>query len=117
MSEFEFQRDSEGRLSLPEAIGQALGFASVCWDPKPTGVFDSVLAGQALARLQYYIEQTTVPADEHSDFINEILKNTPDSWDGEESGEWIAVQYVRALEERVVRLGGTLEKWEGGDEG
>jgi hypothetical protein len=27
-----------------EAIGQAIGAASMCWDPLPTGVFQSELA-------------------------------------------------------------------------
>jgi hypothetical protein len=31
-------------LTLSEILGQALGAASMCWDPRPTGVFDSTRA-------------------------------------------------------------------------
>lgn len=29
---------------IAELVFQALGYASLCWDPKPTGVFDSAEA-------------------------------------------------------------------------
>lgn len=56
------------------------------------------------------------PADEeeaypHQQFVNDLLENAPESWDGEDAAESIAVAYVRALEERVVQLGGTTERW------
>lgn len=47
----------------------------------------------------------------HQKFVEEILERAPDSWDGEESADYIAVAYVRALEARVVGLGGSLDKW------
>ena len=33
---------------LAEAIGQAIGEASMCWSPTPTGVFDSTRASSVL---------------------------------------------------------------------
>lgn len=39
-----------------------------------------------------------------------VLAGAPESWDGEDSAESIAVAYVRALEARVQALGGSLEK-------
>lgn len=45
------------------------------------------------------------------DFINDLLLNTPESWDGEGSVESVAVDYVRTLEDRVLALGGSLERW------
>lgn len=33
------------------AIGLALGAASMCWDPRPTGVFDSTKAGELVDEL------------------------------------------------------------------
>lgn len=48
---------------------------------------------------------------EHQEFVNQLLSNTPESWDGDEAAEWIATEYVRELERRVVALGGTLERW------
>ena len=38
--EFQFQRNKDGSLSIVEAVYQALGAASMCWNPTPTGVFD-----------------------------------------------------------------------------
>jgi hypothetical protein len=48
---------------------------------------------------------------QHQEFVNELLKNAPESWDDDAAAESVAVDYVRALEERVVALGGTTEKW------
>ena len=45
-------------------------------------------------------------ADEHDDFLEELLKNIGDEWDGDEAAESIAVSYVRHLEDEVRRLGG-----------
>ncbi len=53
---FKFSAQPGEDLRLSEAIGQALGFASVCWEPKPEGVFDSALAGQAADALLKYVE-------------------------------------------------------------
>ena len=47
----------------------------------------------------------------HCDFMNRLLERTPDSWDGEESAEWIVEQYVKELERRVLESGGSLEKY------
>jgi hypothetical protein len=40
---------------ISEAVGQALGYASLCWEPKPTGVFDSTLAAAALEELTAWL--------------------------------------------------------------
>jgi len=34
----------------------------------------------------------------HQEFVNEILENTPESYDGDDAAEAIAVTYVRDLE-------------------
>lgn len=44
MTTFEFHREDDGSLSLESAVFQALGGASTCWVPTPTGVFDSTRA-------------------------------------------------------------------------
>jgi hypothetical protein len=36
--------------------------------------------------------------EEHSEFVNEILKGAPECMDGDASGESIALDYVRSLE-------------------
>lgn len=45
---------------IQEVLGQLAGAASVCWDPRPTGVFDSELASEfldeALARIVTLLE-------------------------------------------------------------
>lgn len=39
------QRGSDGTpLTVREIVGQAIGTGSVCWDPRPSGVFDSETA-------------------------------------------------------------------------
>lgn len=43
--------------SLTEAVFQALGTASMCWDPKPTGVFDSMEAKRVGEGLMEWIEE------------------------------------------------------------
>lgn len=52
---FAFQPEHDGTLPLRTAVFQALGAASVCWDPMPVGcVFDSTRAeaiGEALMAL------------------------------------------------------------------
>ena len=44
------------------------------------------------------------------EFVNEILRGAPESWDGDGSAESIALDYVREIERRLYALGGTLEK-------
>lgn len=46
-----------------------------------------------------------------AELVERLQLGMPESWDGEESGEWIVEQYVRELERRVLALGGSLEKY------
>lgn len=51
---FEFRPEDDGTLSLESAVFQALGAASMCWEPRPTGLFDSTrakLIGDALVEM------------------------------------------------------------------
>ncbi len=41
---FAFQPSEGQELSVEEAVFQALGAASMCWDTTPTGIFDSTRA-------------------------------------------------------------------------
>ena len=41
--------------NLQEALGQAIGFASMCWDPKPEGVFASTVAEELVDELMNWI--------------------------------------------------------------
>ena len=34
--------------AVREAIGECAGYVSLCWEPRPTGVFDSTLAAAAV---------------------------------------------------------------------
>jgi hypothetical protein len=49
--------------------------------------------------------------DGYDDWVNDLLKNAPESWDSDEGAESIVTGYVRALERRVQALGGSLERW------
>jgi len=42
--------------NLDDAIGETIGFVSVCWDPKPTGMFESDKASKAVNELLKWIE-------------------------------------------------------------
>lgn len=53
---------------------------------------------------------------DNDEFINELLSGAPESWDGDEAAEAIAVAYVRELERRVLATGGTLERWPDADQ-
>lgn len=56
MSEFEFTREHDGSLSLESAVFQALGYASVCWEPMDgTGVFQSEQAKDCGEKLLGFI--------------------------------------------------------------
>jgi hypothetical protein len=41
---------------LKQEIGIALGYASMCWEPKPTGVFRSELASAEVERVYALVE-------------------------------------------------------------
>lgn len=47
----------------------------------------------------------------YDDWVNDLMKNTPDSWDDDASAEQIVMAYLHELEHRVLALGGSLEKW------
>jgi hypothetical protein len=49
---------------IHEAVMQTLGFASLCWVPKPEGVFDSTTAGDAGEELIAFLrrKQIGIPA-------------------------------------------------------
>lgn len=42
--------------NLNDAIGETAGFVSFCWDPKPTGMFESDKASKALNELFKWID-------------------------------------------------------------
>lgn len=45
------------------------------------------------------------------DWTNGILFDAPESWDGEESADSIALDYVATLEKRLDNAGISREKW------
>lgn len=47
----------------------------------------------------------------YDDWLDDLMKNIPDSWDGEDGAESIVMAYLHELESRVLALGGSLEKW------
>jgi hypothetical protein len=56
-----------------------------------------------------YAEQVLHQEREYADaFVNQLLENAPETWDGDDSAEALAVDYVRHLEAEVERLGGSL---------
>lgn len=58
---FTFVRSSDADITLSEAIGQALGAASMCWEhPEGAGTFDSERAGRIFAELYKLIQEKAV---------------------------------------------------------
>jgi hypothetical protein len=47
----------------------------------------------------------------HGEYVDGLLESAPESWDGEEAADDIAVRYVRHLESEVRRLGGCPERF------
>jgi hypothetical protein len=57
------------------------------------------IASEALAgEIAKAAQEETAYFGYHDEFVNDILANTPESWDGDDAAEDIAVRYVRALE-------------------
>ncbi len=53
---WEPMQTNEEAVTPEEAIGQALGSASMCWDPKPSSqVFDSQKCEDVLDGLMHYL--------------------------------------------------------------
>jgi hypothetical protein len=53
-----------------------------------------------------------VPDPEWDDYLNLLVANTPECWDGDEDESDIALTYLRHLEAEVIRLGGSTHKFE-----
>jgi len=55
------ENEFAGCKSIAEVVGQCAGAVSVCWEPRPTGVFDSRPAGAfvdaAVARIHELLEK------------------------------------------------------------
>lgn len=57
MGDFKFQPNHDGTLTLKEAVGQALGAASVCWsDVSAAGTFQSESCSEIVRALVEFIE-------------------------------------------------------------
>ena len=46
--ELEVNDDVTIEQAVSDAIGECAGYVSLCWNPRPTGVFDSALASAAV---------------------------------------------------------------------
>ena len=45
---------------IEDAIGEAMGYASMCWDPSPEGVFDSERASDAQEELVAFLRRKQI---------------------------------------------------------
>jgi len=58
---FNFKANPRGKKKAPaeiaEILGQFAGFSSMCWEPKPTGVFNSALASLGVDNASILIEE------------------------------------------------------------
>lgn len=72
---FTFVRSSEEDITIDEALGQALGAASMCWDPEPYGsVFNSARAKRIFEQLKKLLQEKA-RADRVA-LVDEIVRNT-----------------------------------------
>lgn len=46
----------ELRMKITQQMGFAVGYASLCWEPKPHGVFNSTQASKAVDHAMKYID-------------------------------------------------------------
>lgn len=65
--------------------------------------------GTKRARSSFHLEDFDVTT--HDGLIELIQYGMPESWDGDDSAEGIVLDYIDALEERLLAAGGTLEHW------
>jgi hypothetical protein len=56
-------------MTIDEIIGELAGYTSMCWEPKPTGVFDSSKASEAVkeakSALKKLVMESCVPEEKH----------------------------------------------------
>ena len=45
---------------IDDAVGEAMGYASMCWDPAPEGVFDSERASDAADELVAFLRRKQI---------------------------------------------------------
>lgn len=50
----------EDAQTVAEVVGMAVGLGSMCWEPRPTGVFDSTEASKAVDEAMDRINQITM---------------------------------------------------------
>lgn len=100
---FEFARPEEGEISLEEAIGQALGAASTCWENlHGTGVFDSDRAKEIYDALQVEILRKQKA-------INDRHEVELSTWKRRLVEETASLR--RELEDRRARVKGILQNY------
>ena len=47
---------------------------------------------------------------QYDDWCNDLVRDSPESWDGDDAQESIVTEYVHELERRLLALGGSLER-------
>jgi hypothetical protein len=71
---FTFVRSSEADITLDEALGQALGAASMCWQyPERAGIFDDQRAARIMDQLKKLLAEKA--RDERRALAEEIGRN------------------------------------------
>jgi hypothetical protein len=58
--------ESSEDLDLGTVVGELAGYASVCWDPKPSGVFDSEDASDAVDSALGWINRHYTSREEYA---------------------------------------------------
>lgn len=72
---FTFVRSSTEDITLDEALGQALGAASMCWErPEDAGTFDGSRAKRIFEQLKLLLQEKS--KKDRRNLMEEILRNT-----------------------------------------
>lgn len=72
---FTFVRSSDEDITLDEALGQALGAASMCWErPEDAGTFNSVRAKRIFEQLKLLLQEKSL--EDRREIAKEIIRNS-----------------------------------------
>jgi hypothetical protein len=47
----------------------------------------------------------------HEELLEEVMREMPESWDGDDAGETIVVNFVKTIVRRLKERGGSAERW------
>lgn len=71
------------------AVFDEIGYASLCWEPKPTGVFDSTKASDAAVKLCFKIAEELEVIKAKHDKVTDMVSRFCVAWKGSLPDSWM----------------------------